>query len=171
MWLHQIFLHIVVIFVLKLVFWQMFLQIHFKRMYLSIITHLLFLYIFRSFLTTDFVCCHIVGLLFQCSREALLWMSRQIWWLCKACQCGGGRLSWGEFWWWFGDVKGWQVSNCGVFFKNSMFHSICTWFNYVLLFCGYIISTLGFIWYVYPHPSGLLHWHWGNHMIAPVLVK
>ena len=23
----------------------------------------------------------------------------------------------------------------------------------------------------YPYPSGLLHWHWGNHMIAPVSVK
>ena len=22
-----------------------------------------------------------------------------------------------------------------------------------------------------PHPSGLLHWHWGNHTIAPVPVK
>ena len=24
---------------------------------------------------------------------------------------------------------------------------------------------------LYPYPSGLLHWHWGNHMIAPVPVK
>ena len=23
---------------------------------------------------------------------------------------------------------------------------------------------------LYPNPSGLLHWHWGNHMIAPVSV-
>ena len=23
----------------------------------------------------------------------------------------------------------------------------------------------------YPYPSGLLHWHWGNHVIAPVPVK
>ena len=23
----------------------------------------------------------------------------------------------------------------------------------------------------HPYPSGLLHWHWGNHMIAPVPVK
>ena len=23
----------------------------------------------------------------------------------------------------------------------------------------------------YPHPSGLIPWHWGNHMIAPVPVK
>ena len=22
-----------------------------------------------------------------------------------------------------------------------------------------------------PYPSGLLHWHWGNHMIAPVPLK
>ena len=24
---------------------------------------------------------------------------------------------------------------------------------------------------IYSNPSGLLHWHWGNHMIAPVPVK
>ena len=24
---------------------------------------------------------------------------------------------------------------------------------------------------IYPYPSGSLHWHWGNHMIAPVSVK
>ena len=24
---------------------------------------------------------------------------------------------------------------------------------------------------IYPYPSGLLHWHWGNHKIAPVPVK
>ena len=28
-----------------------------------------------------------------------------------------------------------------------------------------------FKWRIYPYPSGLLHWHWGNHMIAPVPVK
>ena len=29
---------------------------------------------------------------------------------------------------------------------------------------------LGICW-CYPYPSGLLHWHWGNLMIAPVPVK
>ena len=28
-----------------------------------------------------------------------------------------------------------------------------------------------FTWFIYPYTSGLLHWHWGNHMIAPVPVK
>ena len=28
-----------------------------------------------------------------------------------------------------------------------------------------------YMWSVYPYPSGLLHWHWGNHMIPPVPVK
>ena len=28
-----------------------------------------------------------------------------------------------------------------------------------------------FMWFIYPYHSGLLHWHWGNHMIAPVPVK
>ena len=31
--------------------------------------------------------------------------------------------------------------------------------------CSAIISS------IYLYPSGLLHWHWGNHMIAPVPVK
>ena len=33
-------------------------------------------------------------------------------------------------------------------------------------------SLLGFgtSWF-YPYPLGLLHWHWGNHTIAPVPVK
>ena len=40
-------------------------------------------------------------------------------------------------------------------------HSSC----FVLFHCGYGPCTF------YPYPSGLLHWHWGNHMIAPVPVK
>ena len=37
----------------------------------------------------------------------------------------------------------------------------------------YMIHAL--LWFsaspFYPYPSGLLHWHWGNHMIAPVPMK
>ena len=32
------------------------------------------------------------------------------------------------------------------------------------------LDVIGTGWY-YPYPSGLLHWHWGNHMIAPVPVE
>ena len=32
-------------------------------------------------------------------------------------------------------------------------------------FCGLVLLDF------YPYPSGLLHWHWGNHTIAPVSVK
>ena len=35
-------------------------------------------------------------------------------------------------------------------------------------------NVLGFDvvrYWVYPYPSGLLHWHWGNLMIVPVPVK
>ena len=33
------------------------------------------------------------------------------------------------------------------------------------------LGLCGFTWYIYPYPSGLLHWQWGNHMIAPLPVK
>ena len=34
------------------------------------------------------------------------------------------------------------------------------------LACFVVVNTNQF----YPYPSGLLHWHWGNHTISPVLV-
>ena len=38
--------------------------------------------------------------------------------------------------------------------------------------CGNIIISCGLVWSIYPYnSSGLLYWHWGNHMIAPVPVK
>ena len=42
---------------------------------------------------------------------------------------------------------------------------------FLLLFsCGQIILT-PVLWFLYPYSSGLLHGHWGNHMIATVPVK
>ena len=38
------------------------------------------------------------------------------------------------------------------------------------MFCYSCIFRSGSMWSIYPYPSGLLHWHWGNHMIAPVPV-
>ena len=44
--------------------------------------------------------------------------------------------------------------------------------QYVLRHMGMVYALL---WFgdspFYPYPSGLLHWHWGNLMIAPVPVK
>ena len=41
---------------------------------------------------------------------------------------------------------------------------------FVLLYnVGYVIILNWFLWFIYPYPSGLLHW--GNLMIAPVPVK
>ena len=34
-----------------------------------------------------------------------------------------------------------------------------------LICCGLVIRSCGVIWYIYPRPSGLLHWHWGNRII------
>ena len=43
-----------------------------------------------------------------------------------------------------------------------------------LFCCGYMVIwwvSAGLLWSFYPYSSGLLHWHWGNHTIAPVPVK
>ena len=45
--------------------------------------------------------------------------------------------------------------------------SIC----FVLTIVVILRVPCGFKWSIYPYPSGLLHWHWGNHMIASVPVK
>ena len=47
----------------------------------------------------------------------------------------------------------------------SISQELCTWF---VLCC--VLLWFGFGWF-YPYPSGLLHWHWGIHMISPVPVK
>ena len=49
----------------------------------------------------------------------------------------------------------------------SIFHEICIRFHCALFCCGYIVVWSGITWSIYPYPSGLLHWHWSNHMIAP----
>ena len=45
--------------------------------------------------------------------------------------------------------------------SNNCAHGSC----FVVFCCGFVM--VGFT----PYTSGLLHWHWGNHMIAPVPVK
>ena len=52
----------------------------------------------------------------------------------------------------------------------SISHEISTVF-YVLYFVMLFIFVAGIMWSSHPYPSGLLHWHRGNHMIAPVPVK
>ena len=71
-----------------------------------------------------------------------------------------------------------MVSTCHIFYLYILLK--------VLLFNAYVISTSQelhswfmlccvLLWFggfqFYPCSSGLLHWHWGNHMIAPVPVK
>ena len=46
-------------------------------------------------------------------------------------------------------------------------HKICTRFC-CAMFCCDMISSCGLIWFICPYYSGLLHWHWDNHMIVPV---
>ena len=79
---------------------------------------------------------------------------------------------------------------------SNIYHRICTLFCFTLFCCGYIMShtiylpifprnasqALGqsydcsctgdaILWSIYQYSPELLHWHWGNHMIAPVPVK
>ena len=43
---------------------------------------------------------------------------------------------------------------------------------YDFVLCCYVVDVSSVLSRsVYPYHSGLLHWHWGNHMIAPVPVK
>ena len=37
--------------------------------------------------------------------------------------------------------------------------------------CVCYVLLLSCDWCIFPYSSGLLHWHWGNHMIAPVPVN
>ena len=60
-----------------------------------------------------------------------------------------------------------QSWHCG-FFRLSVdrsFHELCTQF----------VTSYGLVWvstsWFYTYPSGLVHWHWGNHTIAPVPAK
>ena len=65
------------------------------------------------------------------------------------------KQSWG---WWFQTLPRPLWRHCNK--------EIYTW-------CGVctVWLCLGIFWWFYPYPSGLLHWHWGNLMIAPVPVK
>ena len=51
----------------------------------------------------------------------------------------------------------------------------CHYWQHILVSFVFIvlISSLhsGSMWLIYPYPSGLLHWHCGNHKIAPTTVK
>ena len=52
-----------------------------------------------------------------------------------------------------------------MYWKYSTIQGFCTSFA---LCCALIWFSCD--WF-YPYPSGLLHWQWGNHMIAPVPVR
>ena len=55
---------------------------------------------------------------------------------------------------------------CFVFIPSNMH---CCGVLCVVMLMLSVIS--GFMRCIYPYSSGLLHWYWGNHMIAPVPVK
>ena len=72
---------------------------------------------------------------------------------------------------WFDNVV---LIQHGIRYKMNMLYPIWyfIWSLLCFLCCGYISSfPCRFLWNIYPYPSGLLHWCWGNHVIAPVLVK
>ena len=50
-------------------------------------------------------------------------------------------------------------------------HRICTRFCSALICCVIWSTPRRSMRLIYPYPSGLFHWHWGNHRISPVPVK
>ena len=62
----------------------------------------------------------------------------------------------------------WRHCNVHVVRHESISYEICT---RVCIFCGCITACYGFVLSIYPYFSVLLHWHRGNHMIAPLSVK
>ena len=57
---------------------------------------------------------------------------------------------------------------CTILYLTSLFVHIKSRIHYPCSFT--VLSWLGSDQF-YPYPSGLLHCHWGNHVIAPVPVK
>ena len=55
------------------------------------------------------------------------------------------------------------TSHCLVM---NIYHSIHPWLWCALFCCGDMINSWWFIQIICPYSSGLLHWHWGNRMIA-----
>ena len=57
----------------------------------------------------------------------------------------------------------------------STSQELCRWFSISQTLYVWFVLCLVLLWLgtvrFYPYPSGLLHWHLGNHMIAPVPVK
>ena len=68
---------------------------------------------------------------------------------------------------WDGSI--WHYDNLQCHLWQQSWHyddsdfSVCAWFGYVLSCCVFILWVpSGFIWSIYPYPSGLLHWPWGT---------
>ena len=58
----------------------------------------------------------------------------------------------------------------GVKYDHTVYPIRCV-HCYVALYFVVVLFLSGFTCSIYPYSSGLLHWHWGNHMIAPMRVK
>ena len=56
-------------------------------------------------------------------------------------------------------------------YKKLFLCVVWHWSNIIHIFQGYFTCTCHTacaMWCIYPYSPGLLHWHWGNHTIAPV---
>ena len=54
---------------------------------------------------------------------------------------------------------------CCIYFVNRHSMSCKYRTNDFVMFCFVVIMLTGpsvFMWFIYPYPSGLLHWHWTN---------
>ena len=72
-----------------------------------------------------------------------------------------------------------EAHNCNIEKKISAAPFAMIWHQWYLYEPQYIPQIIHnillccvLLWFgTDPHPSGLLHWHWGNHSIAPVPMK
>ena len=113
------------------------------------------------------------GILSIMCKTSLMWMPQDsfddqstmvqvmTWCLMAARHCLN------QCWWRFRTLEQYLQ---GQWVKCSTFHKISTSFFLPVLLTS-ALSVCGYTWCIYPYPSGLLHWHWDIHMIAPVPVK
>ena len=68
-----------------------------------------------------------------------------------------------------------MVEHIGHSLKSNTVYPIEYAHSFIVLIllccCGYDIILSVLMWYIYPHPSGLLHWNWGKYKITLVPVK
>ena len=56
---------------------------------------------------------------------------------------------------------------CVILHVSALYPQIYRYIFICIVFVGCDVSNR-FLWIIHPYPAGLLHWHWGNRIIAPM---